>query len=466
MAMSSYDPPDWLRPFLYERFRWKIAEGGRGSGKSYNLTMALMALGAVGRPLRILCAREYRVSLDESSHALMRRLMLEYPALAAHYNTYRSKIVGRNGTEIIFKGISDSTGTAKSVRSMEAIDIAFLEEGQYISQASLDTLIPTIRKPGSEIWSAMNPRYADDPVYKMAMSDRSDVLSVRVNWQQNKYWSAEQEAERLDFKRLYPERYDHVYEGALDDFGVGLNQVLTRAMLTECMDNASNASDAFDDGLVEVGFDPADQGSDLNSVTVRQGPCIVYNETWSGKDSNLIKSTNKALAIAQAWNAYKLWYDATGIGSSVYAALEEIDPDIEHEGIHFGSSPGGKDSLYTQGQTNGQAFSNRYAQMCIAVRERAQRTAELAAGDKDHDPMTCLYIDDEVPLVHDFCAELTQPIWAYQPGTRKVRIEKTPKGTRSPNRFDSTVLAFAGDTEDGLSHGAVDAGWGALLDML
>jgi hypothetical protein len=50
-------------------------------------------------------------------------------------------------------------------------DIAWVEEAATVSQASLDALIPTIRRPSSEIWWSYNPRYASDPVDSMFRGD-------------------------------------------------------------------------------------------------------------------------------------------------------------------------------------------------------------------------------------------------------------------------------------------------------
>mgnify|MGYP000726984850 CR=1 FL=1 len=44
--------------------------------------------------------------------------------------------------------------------------VGFVEEAQALSQRSLDLLRPTIRKPGSELWFAWNPRSANDAVSK------------------------------------------------------------------------------------------------------------------------------------------------------------------------------------------------------------------------------------------------------------------------------------------------------------
>ena len=56
--------------FLLAPHRYKVAYGGRGSGKSWSFARALVVLGA-SKPLRILCAREFQRSIKDSVHRLL-----------------------------------------------------------------------------------------------------------------------------------------------------------------------------------------------------------------------------------------------------------------------------------------------------------------------------------------------------------------------------------------------------------
>ena len=47
-----------------------------------------------------------------------------------------------------------------NIKSMEGADILWVEEAQNVSKKSWRTVIPTIRKPGSEIWVTLNPELA------------------------------------------------------------------------------------------------------------------------------------------------------------------------------------------------------------------------------------------------------------------------------------------------------------------
>ena len=99
---------------------------------------------------------------------------------------------------------------------MEGIDIAWVEEAATVSRRSLEILVPTIRKPGSELWFTWNPRHATDPVDAMFRDGppRPDAIVARVSYADNPWFPAVLEAERLWDRARDAEKYAHVWEGA------------------------------------------------------------------------------------------------------------------------------------------------------------------------------------------------------------------------------------------------------------
>ena len=63
-------------PFL-DPYRYKVAHGGRGSGKSWTVADILVNLAA-RTPKRIVCAREFQNSIDESVHHLLAKRIKHY----------------------------------------------------------------------------------------------------------------------------------------------------------------------------------------------------------------------------------------------------------------------------------------------------------------------------------------------------------------------------------------------------
>src|SRR5882672_11033584 len=56
---------------LFVPARYKVLEGGRGGMKSWGVARALLIM-ALQRPLRILCAREFMSSIEDSVYKLLR----------------------------------------------------------------------------------------------------------------------------------------------------------------------------------------------------------------------------------------------------------------------------------------------------------------------------------------------------------------------------------------------------------
>ena len=57
--------------YLFEPHRYKVAYGGRGSGKSWSYARALLMMGTE-KPLRVLCTREVQKSIKQSVHTLLK----------------------------------------------------------------------------------------------------------------------------------------------------------------------------------------------------------------------------------------------------------------------------------------------------------------------------------------------------------------------------------------------------------
>ncbi len=206
--MSSIKIPKIFKP-LYEPKRYKVYYGGRGGGKSWSFATILILMGA-SKQLRILCVREVQHSMKESVHKLLID-SINRMGLSKFYRVTRDRIYGANGTEFIFGGLKHDP---MQIKSLEGIDICWVEEAQKVSQNSWDILIPTIRKGGSEIWVSFNPDLEDDPTYKMFISkDRKDVSRVKVNYYDNPFFTSELKSE-LDYMRETDyEHYLHIWEG-------------------------------------------------------------------------------------------------------------------------------------------------------------------------------------------------------------------------------------------------------------
>jgi phage terminase large subunit len=202
--------PDKLAE-LFEPHPYKVLYGGRDGVKSWSVAQALIILGT-RKPLRILCARETMDSIRESVHQLLSDQIVRM-GLEKFYNPLQSEIRGANGTEFVFAGLRKQT--VSSIKSYEAIDICWVEEASVVSRRSLTILLPTIRKPGSEIWLTLNPDLETDPVYQdFVINPPEGALVIKTSYHDNN-WLSDESKQKIDtLREKDPDTFHHVYEGA------------------------------------------------------------------------------------------------------------------------------------------------------------------------------------------------------------------------------------------------------------
>jgi phage terminase large subunit len=195
--------------FLFEPHRYKVAYGGRGSGKSWGFARALL-LQAANKPLRVLCAREIQKSIKQSVHTLLND-QIQALGLGAFYEVLEAEIRGLNGSSFSFAGLA--TNTVESIKSFEGCDIVWVEEAQTVSKKSWDILIPTIRKPDSEIWVSFNPNIDTDDTYQRFVIDPPDNAHiVKINYNDNPWFPDVLEEERQHSLKTNPD-YNNIWEG-------------------------------------------------------------------------------------------------------------------------------------------------------------------------------------------------------------------------------------------------------------
>ncbi len=219
-AIAAPNSLDWQFPeklqFLFDQHRYKVAYGGRGGAKSWGFARALL-IHAWQSPIRVLCTREVQNSIKESVHRLLSD-QIQGMGLGSFFTITETAIRGLNGSEFVFAGLSNLT--AESIKSYEGVDRCWVEEAHKVRQRSWDILIPTIRKPGSEIWISLNPELETDETYqRFVVSPPATAKTVEINWRDNPWFPAVLEEERQEFLRRVKDGkrrkddYDNIWEG-------------------------------------------------------------------------------------------------------------------------------------------------------------------------------------------------------------------------------------------------------------
>lgn len=326
--ITEVDFPDKLG-VLFEKLRYKIFHGGRGGSKSWGVARALLLTG-VGKPLRILCAREVQKSIKESVHQLLAD-QIEMMGLGAHYEVLETLIRGDNGTLILFAGLSNQT--VESIKSYEGIDRVWIEEAQSVKKRSWEILIPTIRKEDSEIWLTLNPELDTDDTYvRFIENPPPDSAVVQINYNDNPWFPTVLEQERLHCYNTNREDYDNIWEGKCRKSVIGAiyaNQIES-AVLNKRICNVPFDSMLKVHCIWDLGF------NDQMTITMVQRVAseiriIDYLEASHQKLEWYVKELRKNdYNWGQDWLPHDGFYKDYKTGKSAYEILKALGRDVAY----------------------------------------------------------------------------------------------------------------------------------------
>ncbi|OYG99368.1 hypothetical protein CI726_16305 [Shigella sonnei] len=263
--MTSINPI--FEPFI-EAHRYKVAKGGRGSGKSWAIARLLVE-AARRQPVRILCARELQNSISDSVIRLLEDT-IEREGYSAEFEIQRSMIrhLGTNA-EFMFYGIKNNP---TKIKSLEGIDICWVEEAEAVTKESWDILIPTIRKPFSEIWVSFNPKnILDDTYQRFVVNPPDDICLLTVNYTDNPHFPEVLRLEMEECKRRNPTLYRHIWLG--EPVSASDMAIIKREWL-EAATDAHKKLGWKAKGAVVSAHDPSDTGPDAKGYASRHGSVV------------------------------------------------------------------------------------------------------------------------------------------------------------------------------------------------
>ena len=305
--------PKVFEELLTSKARYKLYYGGRAGGKSYSFADALI-VKATSKKLLIACVREVQNSIKDSVYKLLFD-RIHFYGLEKVYRFYEDRIVNlQNKSKFIFKGIMEHN--AQNIKSLEGVDICWVEEAQKISLKAWEILNPTIRKNGAEIWLSLNREEENDPVWKAVTEHPDDDVIIRkVNYYDNPYCPESMKKLALKTKRENYEEYLHIWEGEpRADEG---EHLIGRSDVYKALENKVELSAGM--APLIMGVDVARFGDDKTAVAFRRGRQVIKFITYSKLD--VVQVAHQVAGLIAEHHPLKVCIDVGGLGAGVYDVL-------------------------------------------------------------------------------------------------------------------------------------------------
>ena len=250
MSVLHFKIPRWSVPLLKPK-RYKGAKGGRGGGKSHFFAEQAIDTIIENPNANIVCIREIQKSIKFSVKKLIED-KIEQHNLNSLFEITNTEIRRLNGKGvIIFQGMQDHT--ADSIKSLESFDIAWVEEAQSVSDRSLELLIPTIRKEGSEIWFSWNPFTPEEAVEKFFAKKSEDKELVFVNYLDNPFANDVIKKEAQRHKKERPDTYDNIWLGEYASTGMVFSRDCFKVISEDTYNGIVNYNPEIDDWYLNEG---------------------------------------------------------------------------------------------------------------------------------------------------------------------------------------------------------------------
>ena len=181
----------------------------------------------------------------------------------------------------------------------------------------------------------------------------------------------------------------------------------------------------------------ADQGIDKNAAGTRHGIKLEHAESFSGKDSDLFATTERAFLVCDSYGpTRKLRYDADGLGAGIRGDARKVNEKrnpgklIQVEPFRGSGEVLDPEREMVEGRKNEDFFLNRKAQGWWWLRILFQNTYRAVSGE-EYDPEKIISISSTIPELARLLMELSQPTYS-QNQAGKILVDKQPEGKPSP----------------------------------
>ncbi len=456
--MPEMQIPEKLLPFVEKQKRFKIAIGGRGSGKS--MTFAdLCLMDAQVKSIKTACFREYQNSIDDSVLSLLtsevERLELQ------GFECQQSKILYTGNECFKFRGLARNP---EGVKSMHGFKRFWVEEAQTISYESLKNLTPTLRMEDSEIWMSANLRSMADPfsqrffkpfekeLRKNGYYEDDMHLIVWINYDDNPLFPDVLEQERAyDEENLSTALYRHIWLGEPYD---EVNDSIIPVEWFEAAIDAHVKLGFKPEGARIAAHDPSDIGPDPKGFALRQGS--VFLDVREEEVGDVNEGLDWAIAKANEYNADVFVWDGDGLGAPLKRDVDRAFAGTKTDYFMFKGSEAPEDpdgdfvSVEGESQanrkTNKDSLLNKRAQYSHRLMMRFYNTWRAVTKGVYINPDELISLSSDIDNLDEIRAQVCRvPRKRNNNGKfqvlNKAEMRKKPYELPSPNMYDSMMMA-------------------------
>jgi hypothetical protein len=290
--MESIKLLDKYQPLFYEepKNRYFLITGGRGSGKSWTLSLFLLNLTYEEGHVILFT----RWTLTSAFISIIPEFIdkIDLMNKAEDFEITQSEIINKaTGSKILFRGIKTSQGTATAnLKSIAGVTTFILDEAEELIDEDvfdrIDLSIRAVNKPNRVIL-VMNPSYKSHWIYsrfvKNPRNDTSYIHTTYLDNQNNLSPSFVAQAERTRTENLH--RYNHLFLGHWLEDAEGMlwnRQIIERLRMANppqlerivvSVDPAASANlDSDETGIVVAGKDAKGNGYVLEDLSGKYSP--------------------------------------------------------------------------------------------------------------------------------------------------------------------------------------------------
>ena len=436
-----------LAPFWTAYARNRVLHGGRSSSKSWDAAGFAVFLACNYR-VRFLCTRQFQNRIAESVYTLI-KIQIERFGLKAQFHitdkTIRHKL---SGSEFLFYGLARNID---EIKSLESIDICWIEEAHNLTKAQWEILEPTLRKEGSQFWIIFNPQFITDFVYqRFVVNPPPDTLVRQINYLENPFLSSTILKVINAAKAEDADDYAHIYLGVplIDDDSVIIKRSWIEAAIDAHLKLGFEAA-----GRRVVGFDVADDGADKCANIFAHGSVAMWGDEWKGGEDRLLQSCSRTYDAAVARDA-EIRYDSIGVGASAGSKFDELNESrglkVRYSKFNAGAAVVNPEHYYARDKLekikNKDFFANLKAQTWWLVADRFRNTYDAITNGTEYAPEELISIASDMPHLEKLKAELSTPKRDFDNNGRvKVESKKdlAKREIESPNLADGFVMCFA-----------------------